>query len=107
MGIRTGAEYRQSLGDGRAIYVNGERIKDVTAYPPFQGVIATIAGLYDLQHDPAHQALLTYPSPANAEPVSLSFLIADTAEDVERRVRAEEFRAEATYGLMGRLLQKK
>jgi 4-hydroxyphenylacetate 3-monooxygenase oxygenase component len=103
MGIRTGQEYRESLRDGRTIYVNGERIKDVTAYPPFQGVIETIAGLYDLQHQPAHQSLLTYPSPANGKPVSLSFLLAETVEDVDRRVRAEEFRAEATFGLMGRL----
>ena len=103
MGIRTGQEYRESLRDGRTIYVNGERIKDVTTYPPFQGVVDTIAALYDLQHNPAHQSLLTYPSPTTGEPVSLSFLLAESAEDVDRRVRAEEFRAEVTFGLMGRL----
>lgn len=103
MGIRSGAEYRESLRDGRSIYVNGERVTDVTAYPPFQGAINTLAMLYDLQHDPQHQSLLTYPSPADGQPVSLSFLITDTAQDVDRRVRAEEFRAEATFGLMGRL----
>lgn len=30
MGIRPGGEYRKSLRDGRTIYVNGERVKDVT-----------------------------------------------------------------------------
>jgi len=103
MGIRTGQEYRESLRDGRTVYVNGERIKDVTTSPPFHGIIDTLAGLYDLQHNPAQQALLTYPSPITGEPVSLSFLLAKTVEDVERRWRAEEFRAEATFGLMGRL----
>ena len=103
MGIRTGAEYRESLRDGRSIYVNGERVKDVTTYPPFQGVIDTLVSLYDLQHDVAHQSTLTYPSPNDGRPVGLSFLMAETAEDVERRVRAEEFRAETTYGLMGRM----
>ena len=103
MGIRTGAEYRESLRDKRSIYVDGERVTDVTAYPPFQGVIDTIAALYDLQHDPQHQSMLTYASPADGQPVGMSFLITDTAEDVDRRVRAEEFRAEATFGLMGRL----
>ena len=101
--IRTGAEYRDSLRDGRTIYVNGERIKDVTAYPPFQGVVETIAGLYDLQHNPAHQGLITYPSPKDGKLVNISFLMADTAEEVERRWKGEEFRAEATFGLMGRL----
>src|SRR5215510_5704939 len=103
MGIRTGQEYRESLRDGRSIYVNGTRVRDVTAYPPFQGVIDTIAGLYDLQHNPAHQSLLTYPSPTTGKPVALSFLLAKTIEEVERRRHAEEFRAEATFGLMGRL----
>lgn len=101
MGIRTGKEYRESLRDGRTIYVNGERVKDVTTYPPFQGIIRTLASLYDLQHD--HQELLTYPSPKTGEPVSLSFLMAETVEEVERRCQAEEFRAEFTFGLMGRL----
>jgi 4-hydroxyphenylacetate 3-monooxygenase len=55
MSIRTGAEYRTGLKDGRIIYVNGERVKDVTAYPPFQRTVETLAALYDLQHHPAHQ----------------------------------------------------
>src|SRR4030095_13534425 len=103
MGIRTGAEYRESLRDGRTVYVNGERVKDVTTYPAFQGVVDTLAMLYDLQQDSATQALLTYPSPVDGKPVALSFLMAGTAEEVERRWRAEEFRAEATFGLMGRM----
>ena len=40
MGIRTGSEYIESLRDGRTIYVNGERVRDVTQYDPFRGVIA-------------------------------------------------------------------
>jgi len=103
MGIRTGAEYRESLRDTRTIYVNGERVTDVTTYPPFQGIIETIVGLYDLQHDPTHQSLMTYPSPRDGKPVNNSFLMAETPEEVERRWKCEEFRAEATFGLMGRL----
>jgi 4-hydroxyphenylacetate 3-monooxygenase len=103
MGIRTGAEYRERLKDGRTVYVNGERVKDVTAYPPFRRIVGTLSTLYDLQHDLAHQSLLTYSSPKTSDLVSLSFLITETAEDVARRIRAEELRAEATFGLMGRL----
>jgi anthranilate 3-monooxygenase (FAD) / 4-hydroxyphenylacetate 3-monooxygenase len=103
VGIRTGLEYRERLRDGRTIYVNGDRVKDVTTYPPFQRVIGTLAGLYDLQHAPAHQSLITYPSPKTGDRVSLSFLITESADDIDRRIRSEEFRAEATFGLMGRL----
>ena len=30
---RTGSQYLQSLRDGRAVYVNGERVKDVVDQP--------------------------------------------------------------------------
>lgn len=103
MGIRNGAQYIEGLKDGRTVYVNGERVRDVTTYPPFRRLVGTLAALYDLQHDPAHQPLLTYPSPKSGDPVSLSFLQTKSADDVARRMRAEEFRSEATFGLMGRL----
>ena len=51
MAIRSGAEYRESLQDGRTVFVAGERLADVTAYPPFSGVIHSLCGLYDLQHE--------------------------------------------------------
>lgn len=101
MGIRTGSEFIESLRDERAIYVNGERVRDVTTYPPFTGVIATLASLYDLNHQ--RPAELTFASPTDGAPVALSFLLAETLEQVEQRVRAEEIRAEYTFGLMGRL----
>ena len=31
--IRTGAQYRDSIRDGRQVYINGERVKDVTTHP--------------------------------------------------------------------------
>lgn len=101
MGIRNGKEYRESLRDGRTIYVNGERVKDVTTYPPFGGVVATLASLYDFQCE--HRAEMTYASPKDGAPVSSSFLIAGTIEEAEARIRAEEMRADFTFGLMGRM----
>jgi 4-hydroxyphenylacetate 3-monooxygenase oxygenase component len=101
MGIRTGVEYVQSLRDGRTIFVNGERVKDVTAYPPFRGVIGTLASLYDLHY--GRRDLFTYASPSTGDPVSSSFLIATTLAEAEARIRAEEASVEHTFGLMGRL----
>ncbi len=34
--LRTGAEYLRSLNDGRAVFVDGERVKDVTRHPAFR-----------------------------------------------------------------------
>ena len=101
MGIRTGSEYVASLRDGRTIFVNGERVKDVTTYPQFRGIIGTLASLYDLQH--VHRDTLAYRSPTTGQPVAASFLIATTVAEAEARSQAEEARAEHTFGLMGRL----
>src|SRR2546428_2139821 len=99
MGIRTGDDYIRSLRDGRSIFVNGERVKDVTAYPAFRGVLATLASLYDLQHE--RRSVLTYQSPKTGDAVATSFMVATTV--AEARIRSEEARAEHTFGLMGRL----
>jgi 4-hydroxyphenylacetate 3-monooxygenase oxygenase component len=101
MGIRTGNEYIRSLRDGRTIFANGERVKDVTAYPAFRGIVASLASLYDIQHE--RRDLLTYASPKTGDPVAASFLVATTVAEAEARMRSEEARAEHTFGLMGRL----
>jgi len=40
----TGAEYLESLRDGREVYVYGERVKDVTTHPAFRNAARSIAG---------------------------------------------------------------
>ena len=47
----TGAEYLESLRDGREVYVYGERVADVTAHPAFRNAARSIARLYDALHD--------------------------------------------------------
>lgn len=103
MGARTGKAYIEGLRDGRQLYVNGERIRDVTQYPPFQGIIREMASLYDRQHQSPYKEALTYPSPTSGEPVSTSFVLAKTWDEIEQRIRGERTRCELTYGLMGRL----
>src|SRR5271154_1697360 len=103
MGARTGREYVEGLRDGRKIYARGELISDVTRHPYFSGIIGTLAGLYDLQHQPGSDAVLTHQSPHSGERVSNSFLIPRNWEDMQRRIAAERLRCDTTYGLMGRL----
>ena len=33
MGLRTAAEYKRGLRDGRAVYFRGKRVDDVTTHP--------------------------------------------------------------------------
>ncbi len=55
----TGAEYLESLRDGREIWIYGERVEDVTTHPAFRNTARMVARLYDALHDPALQAVLT------------------------------------------------
>ena len=52
----TGAEYLESVRDGREIWIYGERVKDVTTHPAFRNTVRMIARLYDALHDPATKA---------------------------------------------------
>src|SRR5919205_2133835 len=54
-----GAEFIESLRDGREVYIYGERVKDVTTHPAFRNTARMVARLYDVLHDPAQEAVLT------------------------------------------------
>ncbi|NJN40582.1 MAG: hypothetical protein HC807_06785, partial [Gammaproteobacteria bacterium] len=41
--LKTGAEYLESIRDGRTVYLADERIGDVTAHPAFRGAARTWA----------------------------------------------------------------
>ncbi|MFC3088691.1 4-hydroxyphenylacetate 3-hydroxylase family protein [Tabrizicola soli] len=57
--IRTGQQYRDSIRDGRRIWVNGERVDDVTTHPQFKPLVDIRARIFDMQHEAAHQELMT------------------------------------------------
>ena len=57
--IRTGDEYRDSIKDNREVFMNGERVKDVTSHPMFKPLIDIRARMYDMAHDPATRDVMT------------------------------------------------
>ena len=102
MGVRNGEQFLEGLQDGREIWLEGERVADVTAHPRLRRMAHTLAGLYDLQHSPEFHDTITFPSPTSGEPVSLSFLVPETYEDLIRRRKALEVTAGACFGMLGR-----
>ena len=58
--IRTGDEYRAGLRDGREVWIDGERVADVTAHPAFRPIIEAKARMYDLAHEPGAAATMTF-----------------------------------------------
>ena len=57
--IRTGAEYIDSIRDGREVYVNGEKVADVPSHPMFKPLVDIRARIYDMAHDPATRKVMT------------------------------------------------
>ena len=58
--IRTGDEYRARLRDGREVWIDGERVADVTAHPAFKPIVDAKARLYDMAHEPAHAVTMAF-----------------------------------------------
>jgi 4-hydroxyphenylacetate 3-monooxygenase len=100
--LRSGAEYLRSLNDGRQVFLEGERVADVTAHKAFREAARSVARLYDIAADPANRELLTFPSPKTGAPVLRCFQIPRSHADLRARRLFHEKWAEATFGLMGR-----
>jgi len=102
MAIRTGAQFLAGLKDGREIYLEGERVEDVTTHPRFARMAQTLAKVYDLQNDPQYRDEMTYTSPSSGEPVALSYIIPEKQDDLMRRHRALEIVDDSVHGMLGR-----
>src|SRR5258708_14673719 len=67
--IRTGAQYRDSIRDGRQVYIGGERVKDVTTHPMFKPLVDIRARFYDMQHEPATRDIMSYTDGGETHPI--------------------------------------
>jgi 4-hydroxyphenylacetate 3-monooxygenase len=87
--IRTGDEYRASIRDGREVYIDGERVEDVTVHPSFRPIVDVRARIYDMAHEPATREVMTYEEDGerNAVGLKLPFERQDW-EDKRRAVNA-------------------
>ena len=103
MPIRTGQEYLEALrSDDRAIYIDGERIKDVTKDKRTCMAAETMAELLDMQHDPKFSNRLTYTSPVSGDKVGITHLQCKSKEDIIARNDAIKIWMDATCGMLGR-----
>ena len=65
--IRTGDDYRESIRDGRQVWIDGERVDDVTTHPMFKPLVDVRARIFDMAHDEATRDAMTYVDPGNGE----------------------------------------
>ncbi|MFD8494760.1 4-hydroxyphenylacetate 3-hydroxylase family protein [Amycolatopsis sp. NPDC059657] len=101
MSLMTGADYLESLRDGRAVYVDGERVKDVTEHPAFANSARSIARLYDAMHDPSTSDVLTGLDAGGVRTHKFFKPSRSSADLLEAREAIETW-ARLGYGFLGR-----
>ena len=99
--MRTGADYLEQRRDGRAVYLEGTLVDDVTTHPAFARQIEQIAAIYDLAREAADDDA-SFVAEQSGPRHSSMWLIPRSSDDLARRRRAHTVWAEPTYGLMGR-----
>jgi aromatic ring hydroxylase len=98
----TGARYIESLKDGREVWLDGEKVQDVTTHPAFTGMVHELARIYDLQHTDTYRDQMTFISPTTGNRCSLSWLLPQAHEDLQKKRRNSEIWNEQCWGQLGR-----
>ena len=87
--MRTGADYRESLRDGRNVWVMGEgKVDDVTTHPATAAMVDEYAAWYDRHFDPEWQDLLLTEPDLNGERHPLALTPPKTSADLRRLGKA-------------------
>jgi 4-hydroxyphenylacetate 3-monooxygenase len=102
VGARSGAAYLEGLRDDRAVWLDGERVADVTRDARLGRGVRSIAALYDLQLDPCRIDAMTYTSPTSGERVGLSHIEPRSIDDLVKRRNMIKSWSEWSAGMLGR-----
>ncbi len=85
MGLRSVAEYKAGLDDGRVIYYRGEQIGNVAEHDDLGIAVSHVALDFDLAEDPEHQALFAWEDEDSGELCSRYFKSPSGTEDLLKR----------------------
>jgi aromatic ring hydroxylase len=81
--MRTGAEYREAVRDGRRVWVMGEGfVDDVTTHPATRAMVDEYAAWYDLHFDPAWRDTALAPPDAAGARIPWAYTVPRTADDL-------------------------
>lgn len=99
----TGAEYLESIADGREVWIYGERVNDVTTHPAFRNSARMVSRFYDAMHDPERNEKIVVPTDTGNGGVTHPFFKAPyTTEDLKASAEAIAEQARQNYGWLGR-----
>jgi 4-hydroxybutyryl-CoA dehydratase/vinylacetyl-CoA-Delta-isomerase len=97
MAIIMPEQYIESLKDGRVVYCDGERVKDVTEHPILKICRDWVATDYILQQDPRYQDLVTEKN-EEGELVSFALMPQRSREDLLRLREIVKLWARVSFG---------
>ena len=81
--LRTGAEYREALRDGRKVWVLGEgKVEDVTTHPATAAMVEEYVAWYDRHFDPQWQDALFSPPTPERERTAWAYVLPKTSDDL-------------------------
>ncbi|SVE39272.1 uncharacterized protein METZ01_LOCUS492126, partial [marine metagenome] len=101
-GAHNAARYKESLRDGREVWLDGEIVKDVTTHPAFASTIDELARIYELQHTDEYRDQMTFVSPESGVRCSISYLLPRNLEDLKKKRRNSEIWNQQAWGQFGR-----
>jgi 4-hydroxyphenylacetate 3-monooxygenase len=101
--LRTGQDYIESLRDGREVWIDGERVEDVTTHPAFAPIVNVRARIYDLGHEPGQADLLTYVDEQTAERCATTSRPPRTREDWRAKRASVDAILDDTGGVVTRV----
>jgi 4-hydroxyphenylacetate 3-monooxygenase len=94
--IRTGDEYRDSIRDGRQVWIDGEQVSDVTTHPMFKPIVDVRARIYDLAHEAESQQVMTYADEETGELNAIANKLPKTRQDwLDKRAAVDLVQREA------------
>ncbi len=99
--LLTGKDYLESLNDGREVWFNGERIKNVTEHPAYYNSAWNTAKVYDALHDSALQDKLLLTDKLGITTHKF-FAPSYSSQDLSEAREAIEIWQRINYGWLGR-----
>lgn len=86
--LRTGDEYRDSLRDGRQIWINGEKVKDVPSHTAFRPIVDVRARIYDMAFEDTYRDVLSYLEEGTNQRNAIGLKLPRTQQDWQDKLAA-------------------
>lgn len=97
----TGETYLESLRDGRQVYLNGEKVEDVTTHPAYRNAARSYAKMYDALHAESTRDILTSENEYGVRTHNFFKTPKSKSDLLEARDAIAEW-SKISYGFMGR-----